>query len=158
MNGDDAFKMSLDIFDVLIPRKTLTNIDIDEYVKVLNIPNYRGTFMLDELPKKIKNIECGIVNFNFSYQSGTHWVCYYKNKEERLYFDSFGLITPIQIQKYLKTSYQFKHNIAVIDRQNDVLQPYNTVICGHLCLYFFKSISLGYNYRQTLNNLTHRKL
>ena len=150
--------MNLNIFGVIIPRKTLTNRDLDKYVKILDIPYYRGTFMLDELPKKINDIECGIVNFNLSFQQGTHWVCYYKKNTERMYFDSFGVITPIQVQKYLKTKNEFKNKIGVIQRSSDVLQSYNTVICGQYCLYFLKSISLGNTYRQTIDNLTQRDL
>ena len=47
--------------------------------------------------------ECGIMNFNTSKQEGSHWVCYSIDKHKCIYFDSFGQVTPIELQKYLKT-------------------------------------------------------
>ena len=44
------------------------------------------------------NVESGIVNFTSS-QPDSHWVCYYRNKNERIYFDSYGQITPVEIQR-----------------------------------------------------------
>ena len=59
--------------------------------------------MRDELPKATKPVECGIMNFNKSNEIGSHWVCFVRNHNVRIYFDSFGQITPLQLQKYLKT-------------------------------------------------------
>ena len=36
-------------------------------------------FMKDELPQKINNIECGLINLQNSNENGSHWVAYYKN-------------------------------------------------------------------------------
>ena len=87
------------VYEVVIPNdKALTNIDILRYVEELKIPNFRGVFMRDELPKKIKSIECGIMNFNTHKQLGSHWVSYMRTKQcNRIYFDSFGQITPLEI-------------------------------------------------------------
>ena len=60
--------------------------------------------MRDTLPRYPYILECGIVNVNTSDQSGSHWVCYYRSKNDRLYFDSYGQITSVEIQQYLKTS------------------------------------------------------
>ena len=43
--------------------KPLTNHELEEKVKELNIKNFRGVFMRDTLPNKINNNEVGIVNF-----------------------------------------------------------------------------------------------
>ena len=82
--------------------KGLTNFDLIKYARALEIKHFRGVFMRDTLPRSPNHKECGIVNFNKSDQTGSHWVCYYKDGENRIYFDSFGQITPIEIQKYLK--------------------------------------------------------
>ena len=84
----------MDVFGIKIPDKALTNYDLGEYVTQLGIPNFRGVFMRDTLPTKPRKVECGIVNFNTSAEKGSHWVCYYKNGTLRIYFDSFGQITP----------------------------------------------------------------
>ena len=53
--------------------------------------------MRDTLPRQPAHmVECGIVNLNTSNQSGIHWVCYYRNKSDRIYFDSYGQITPVE--------------------------------------------------------------
>ncbi len=102
--------------------------------------------MRDNLPKKAKRNECGIVNLNASHQNGSHWVAYiiYQNKENgcqdlfkysntqnrpgTLYFDSYGnLCPPIELIAYFG-------NFLTYNR--DSFQSYNTVICGHLCLKF----------------------
>ena len=83
--------------------KGLTNIELESYTKKLGINNFRGVFMCDTLPDRPHQQECGIVNLNTSKEPGSHWVCYFKadKKKTRIYFDSFGQITPIEIQKYL---------------------------------------------------------
>ena len=60
-------------------------------------------FWRDTLPTYPFNVESGIVNLNTSNKAGSHWVCYYRNKTDRIYFDSYGQITPVEIQWYLKT-------------------------------------------------------
>ena len=69
-----------------------------------------GVFMRDTLPRVSHHKECGIVNSNTSHQSGSHWVCYFKDgMKHRVYFDSFGQMTLAEIQKYLKGCYPAKY-------------------------------------------------
>ena len=56
----------MDVFGIYIPDNALSNFDLLEYESKLNIPNFRGVFMRDELPKTPRVNECGIVNFNTS--------------------------------------------------------------------------------------------
>ena len=92
------------VYEWNIPdNKGLTNLDISEYARKLGIENFRGVFMQDTLPRVAHQKECEIVNFNTSHQSGSHWVCYFKDgMKRRIYFDSFGQMTIAEIQKYLK--------------------------------------------------------
>ena len=62
---------------------------------ILGIP-HRGVFMRDTLPWQLHSVECGIVNLNRSSQPGSHWVCYYRNKDDRIYFDSYCTCNWIQ--------------------------------------------------------------
>ena len=83
--------------------------------------------MRDTLPRRsTNNIECGIVNFNTSNQPGRLWVCYYRNKRDRIFLDSYGQVTPIEIQQYLKTSWEFERGSEVIQRNTDIVQSVNT--------------------------------
>jgi len=140
----------MDVFGLNIPDKTLTNFDLIEYVDKLNIPKFRGVFMRDTLPVEPKKEECGIVNLNTSVERGSHWVCYYKNGLNRIYFDSYGQITPIEIQNYLKR--RKEQGIGVIQRNTDIVQPFNTHICGHLCLFTLKALSSDWTFQQVLNH------
>ena len=115
--------------------KALSNINLLEYIKLLKVPKVRGVFMRDELPKRINPVQCGIVNLSPHEQLGTHWVCYAKVHKTRIYFDSFGRKTPLEIQMYVKTAEQFRNNTPVIETSSDIVQRVDTCICGHLCLY-----------------------
>ena len=144
------------VYDQIIANnKGLTNIELMDYSHKLSIPHFRGVFMLDVLPQKPHQVECGIVNFDSSNGPGTHWVCYAKTKkEERIYFDSFGQITPCEIQKYLKTSEEYRNGTAVIQRNTDIVQRANTHVCGHLCLVVLTSLMHEHiSYQNVLNLL-----
>ena len=143
----------MDVFGTYVPDKVLTNFDLIEYVSKLNIHNFRGVFMRDTLPKTPYKIECGIVNLSKSNEKGTHWVCYFKKNLNRIYFDSYGQITPIEIQNYLKR--KSERGIGVIKRNTDIVQPYNTYICGHLCLFVLKALTSGWTFQQILNTLNN---
>ena len=144
----------MDVFGLFIPNKVLTNYDLREYATRLKIPHFRGVFMRDTLPKRPHKVECGIVNLNTSLESGSHWVCYYKNAKTRIYFDSFGQITPLEIQNYLKT--RSERGIGVIQRNTDIVQSTNTSICGHLCLFVLKALtSEHWTFQQVLNKLNN---
>ena len=145
----------MEVFGVHIPDKVLTNYDLYEYVTRLKIPHFRGVFMRDTLPEAPPcKLECGIVNFNTSKEKGSHWVCYYKNRTLRIYFDSYGQITPLEVQNYLKTKRERRGVVGVIQRNTDIIQPINTNICGHLCLFVLKALaSEHWTFQQVLNKL-----
>lgn len=87
--------------------------------------------MRDNLPKKPHQHESGIVNLDSSEGPGTHWVAYYKNKSFVQYFDSFGnLKPPKEVVSYLGKNITYNYT---------QYQTYDSVICGHLCLYFLFS-------------------
>lgn len=100
--------------------------------------------MRDTLPVKIRNIECGIVNLDTSRNSGTHWVAYYKKGKQCIYFDSFGLPAPLEIQEYLQLPYIY---------QTFQLQDANDVICGHLCLYVLNELTKGNSFKNIILNI-----
>ena len=134
--------------------KGLTNFDLMKFAKELKIEDFRGVFMRDSLPKQVNTRECGIVNFNTSKEPGTHWVCYFKDGNTRIYFDSFGQITLEEIQKYLKTKREYESEKGVIQRNTDIVQRVNTHVCGHLCLFVLASLTRKHlNFQTTLNVL-----
>ena len=46
---------------MILPNKPLNNFELEEASKKLKILCFRGVFLLDTLPKKPNNKECGIV-------------------------------------------------------------------------------------------------
>ena len=144
------------VYELDIPsNRGLSNFDIIYYVGLLKIPHFRGVFMRDELPKNYKTLECGVMNLNTHDQVGSHWVCYVKKGKTRIYFDSFGQITPFEMQKYLKTKSEFQNGTPVIERNIGILQRTNTNVCGHLCLFVLTSLMREHlTYQETLDQLT----
>ena len=111
--------------------------------------------MRDELPENVESTECGIMNFNTHDQFGSHWVCYLKKGRTRIYFDSFGQITPLELQKYLKTTMELQNGTPVIERNTGIVQRPNTKICGHLCLFVLTSLMREHlTYQEVLDHLT----
>ena len=60
---------------VVLPNKSLSNLDIIDAAKNLSLDGFREVFLRDTLPKKAKLNECGILNLDSSSGDGTHWVC-----------------------------------------------------------------------------------
>ena len=130
------------VFNISVPDKPLTNIELVRYARLLKIPDFRGVFMRDTSPQYPLNVECDIVNFNTSNQPGGHWVCYYRNKNER-------------IQRYLKTGSEFDRGKEVMQRNTDIVQAASTSVCGHLCLFVVKSLANGEEIQSILNHMHH---
>ena len=134
LNNMKVFELDLDADEAL------DNIQLLKYADLLRVPKFRGVFMRDELPERSNPVECGIVNLSTHNNLGTHWVCYAKLNNTRIYFDSAGRKTPMEIQYYLKTDEEFKNRVPVIARNGDIVQRPNTKICGHMCLFVLTSL------------------
>ena len=84
--------------------------------------------MSDSLPSSVKKRECGVVNLDGQENPGTHWICYHKNDDKAFVFDSFGGVPPTNLVHYLKT------NKTSIYYNDERIQDFGDVNCGHLCL------------------------
>ena len=133
----------ISIKNIILPNKPLSNFELEEAVKRLKIPYFKGVFLLDTLPKKPNNKECGIVNFDKSGGPGTHWIAWYKNGKTKIYFDSYGVQPPTEVINYLG---------KLISYNTDQVQPRGQVFCGHLCLYVLKELGEGHRLQNHLNN------
>jgi hypothetical protein len=133
----------INVEGVVLPNVPLSNLQILDAAEKLKIKNMRGVFVRDELPKKPKKVECGILNLDDSQGNGTHWTAWIKNDNEKLYFDSFGLAPPVELVKYLKDPVYYN---------SERIQPSGEVFCGHLCLYVLKKCE-SENFQQVINNL-----
>src|SRR6218665_3746788 len=135
----------IDVCRVVLPNIPLSNIILQKTAKRLNINNFRGVFFRDELPERPRANECGILNLDDSSGRGTHWVCWIKRGNYKVYFDVYGLPPPVELVKYLQSP---------VYNNSERIQPDNEVFCGHLCLYVLKKISNDdCNFLEVMNEL-----
>lgn len=134
----------IDVDGVVLPNVPLTNVQLIDAAKKLNINNFRGVFLRDELPKRPRTTECGILNLDDSSGSGTHWVAWMKHANEKLYFDSFGLTPPTELLRYLRSPVYYN---------TERIQPDNEVFCGHLCLYVLSNTTRLSTFQDVINGL-----
>ena len=52
----------ISVENVILPSKRLNNFELEDAAKRLEIPSFRGVFLLATLLKKLNKKECGIVN------------------------------------------------------------------------------------------------
>ena len=126
--------------------KPLSNFDLLDWIKRLGIKHFRGVFSRDNLPKQIKNKECGIVNLDTHIGQGTHWVCYRNVDRFCEYFDSFGLSMPLEGEKYMSTSGK------QLEYSGDEIQERDSVLCGYWCLYYLLERQKGRSILRTIHN------
>ena len=126
--------------------KPLSNIDLLNWVKKLGIKHFRGIYSRDGLPKQIKKDECGIINLDSQIGPGAHWDAYRNGDKAAEYFDSFGLIMPHEVMKYLRTSRKR------IFYSGDEIQERDSVLCGYWCLYYLLERQRGFPMLSVIHN------
>lgn len=121
----------------------LSNHDIDELVKKMDIKNFKGCFYKDKL-KKIHPNSSYIINLNSELDEkgnrngGSHWVALVTDDMKKaFYFDSYGEAEPNEIRHLAKSSqYRIGHSTKNI-------QSLMSNLCGFFCLglIYFLSVS-----------------
>ena len=134
----------INVEGIVLPNKPLTNFQLIDGVKKFKIKNFRGVFVKDESPKKPRKKECGIVNSGDSSTGVFHWVCWYKNGDEKYSFDSYAQPALLELVDYLKSLVFFN---------SERVQFGDTSYCGHLCLYVLKKLQEGYDFQSVVNSL-----
>ena len=117
----------------LMPPHPLTNFEIQKYYK--NEPRFNGVFSRNNLPKKIKD-GAYIINLDEYTDVGTHWIALFCNRNEIVYFDSFGVENiPEEIKEFIAN----KNKKAKIFR----VQTNDSVICKYFCIGFIDFMLAG---------------
>ena len=124
----------------------MSNLDLLNWVKKLGIKHFRGIYSKDVLPDRIKRNEVGIINLDSQIGPGTYWVAYRNNKNGSEYFDSFGLIMPNEVMKYLMISGK------QIFYSGDEIQERDSVLCGYWCLYYLLERQKGVPILNVIHN------
>ena len=127
---------------VVLPNKPLSNLEIIYAAKKLSLCGFRGVFLRDTLPKKLKLNECGVLNLDSSSGDGTHWVMWFKKGKDKFYFYSYGVQPPRELIAYLKSP---------IFYNSERVQQNGEMFCGHLCLLTLKQLSLENNLQTIIN-------
>lgn len=111
----------------------MSNEDINELVKRLNLSKYyAGTIARDQIfiikPTKVQKFY--VINFETSNEEGSHWVAIIIDNTRCVYFDSYGLPPPAELESMLLTN-----SISELFFQDEQLQT-NSNRCGWFCLFF----------------------
>ena len=129
---------------VVLSNKPPSNLEIIDAAKKLSLYEFRGVFLRDILPKKVKLNECGILNFDSSSGDGTHWVMWFRNGKNKFYIDSYGVQPSSELIAYLKSA---------IFYNSERVQQNDEEFCGHLCVFALKQLSLRNNLQAVINYL-----
>jgi len=73
----------IQVENVFLPNKPLSNFEIEDAVKNIGLKNFRGVFLRDTLPKKPKRNEYAIMNLDNTSGDGTHWVAWFKRGDKK---------------------------------------------------------------------------
>ena len=117
----------------LILPHSLTNYEIQKYYQ--NEPIFNGVFSRNNLPKKIKD-GAYIINLDEYADVGTYWIALFCNRNEIVYFDSFGVEhVPEEIKEFIGNK-NIKANIFQV-------QANDSVMCGYFCIEFIDFMLAG---------------
>ena len=104
----------------------LTNFEIQKYYQ--NEPRFNGVFSRNNLPKKIKD-GAYVINLDEYVDVGTHLIALFCNRNETVYFDSFGVDhVPEQIKKFIGNE-NIKANIFRVQATDSVMWGYFCIGC-----------------------------
>ena len=117
----------------LMPPHHLTNFEIQKYYQ--NEPRFNGVYSRDNLPKQIKD-GAYVINLDEHKDTGTHWIALFCNRNEIVYFDSFGVEhVPEEIKEFVGNK-NIKANIFRV-------QANDSVMCGYFCIGFIDFMLAG---------------
>ena len=116
-----------------MPPHPLTNFEIQRCYE--NEPRFNGVYSRNNLPKKIKD-EAYVINLNNYADVGMHWIALFCNRNEIVYFDSFGVEhIPEEIKEFIGNK-NIKANIFRV-------QANNSVMCGYFRIEFIDFMLAG---------------
>ena len=116
-----------------MPPHPLANFEIQKYYK--NEPRFNGVFSRNSLPKNKKD-GAYVINLDEYADVGTHWIALFCNRNEIIYFDSFGVEhIPEEIKEFIGNK-NIKTNIFRV-------QANDSVMCRYFCIGFIDFMLAG---------------
>ena len=128
----------------LIPPRPLTKFEIHEYYK--NEPRFNGVFSRNNLPKTIKD-GAYVTNLDEYADVGTHWIVLFCNRNEIVYFNSFGVEHVPEESKEFIGNKNIKANIFQV-QEND------SIMCGYFCIGFIDFMAAGKKLTHYINSFS----
>ena len=111
----------------------LTNFEIQKYYQ--NEPRFIGVYSRNNLPEKVKD-RAYVINLDEYADVGPHWIALFCNRNEIVYFDSFGAEhVPGEIKEFIGNK-TIKANIFRV-------QANNSIMCGYFCNGFIDFMLAG---------------
>ena len=107
----------------------------------LQVRDFLGTFSLNDIPvEKITDGSSIIVNLSKAREEGTHFVAIRFSKRSIFFFDSFGLINLVTMEKLLNTllsdlARQTNRGRLIVELKHTI-QDLRSDFCGFYCLYY----------------------
>ena len=115
-----------------MPPHPLTDFERQKYK---NEPTFNGAFSRNNLPKKIKD-GAYVINLDEYADVGIHWIALFCNRNEIVYFNSFGVEhVPEEIKEFIGNK-SIKANIFRV-------QASDSVMCGYFCIGFIHFMLAG---------------
>jgi hypothetical protein len=107
-------------------KNSLSNFDIVDIIHSQGVDDFHGVYMKDQLPNRLERGSY-VINLQSSKDgNGTHWVCLYYTPNFSYYYDSYGFIAPLEVQKKIMP-YMY----------NDLeIQDIDSTACGFYCVAF----------------------
>ncbi|CAB3978620.1 ADP-dependent glucokinase [Paramuricea clavata] len=120
--------------------KFLNTDDIDKLARANAVVKkyYLGCYPANNYPKNIKDRCCWVWNTDEDDKPGTHWVCVVKDRQDIVFFDSFGKTPRFFGRKYWLDYFRsLRCNYSVYMQLPR--QSYISKTCGAWCLLFLNS-------------------
>lgn len=108
---------------------TTSDIQLKGYAEKMGLP-LNNILMRDEMNELDKD-GFYIINLDNSNGNGTHWTSLFYHPLNSYYFDSYGFVPPLEVEKKIKP---YIYNDADI-------QDFNSEACGYYALAFIKFLN-----------------
>ena len=108
---------------------TTNDIQLKEYAEKMGLP-LNNILMRDEMNHLNKD-GFYIINLDNSNGNGTHWTSLFYHPLNSYYFDSYGFVPPLEVEKKIRP---YIYNDADI-------QVFNSEACGYYALAFIKFLN-----------------
>ena len=133
----------------LVPLHHLRNFEIQKYYQ--NEPRFNGVFSRNNFPTKVKN-GTYIINLDEYADVGTHWIALFCNRNEIVYFDSFGVEhVPEEIKEFIGNK-NIKANIFRVQENNSIMYRYFCIGFIHFMLAGKKLIDYTNLFKKKIQN------